>query len=84
VSQYPASHVAYINCAMGTEISPGGWTITGGTDTSQLRFWEYQSTDLMGAALDVSKRVKGSTQISAAEAMSMRDPSVVLAGWQPP
>jgi hypothetical protein len=84
VSAYPASHVAYVNCQMGSEIAPAGWTITGGASTSQLRFWEYQSTDLMGNPLDVSKRVAGSTQISAAEAMSMRDPTVVLSGWQPP
>jgi pectin methylesterase-like acyl-CoA thioesterase len=84
VSQYPGSHVAYVNCTMGSFISPGGWTITGGTPTSQLRFWEYQSVDTTGKAIDVSKRVAGSTQISATQAASMRDPTVVLAGWQPP
>jgi pectin methylesterase-like acyl-CoA thioesterase len=84
VSAYPASHVAYINCQMGSFISPAGWTITGGTDTSQLRFWEYQSVDGAGQPIDVSRRIAGSTQISAAQAAQMRDPTVVLAGWQPP
>jgi pectin methylesterase-like acyl-CoA thioesterase len=84
VSSYPASHVAYVNCTLGSEISPEGWTITGGTDTSALRFWEYQSVDANGKAIDVSKRVSGSTQISDTEAASMRDPTVVLNGWQPP
>jgi pectin methylesterase-like acyl-CoA thioesterase len=83
-SVYPASHVAYVNCTMGGHISKAGWTITGGGSTSQLRFWEYQSVDPSGAAIDVSHRVAGSTQISASEAMSMRDPTVVLSGWQPP
>ncbi len=83
-SVYPASHVAYINCTMGKHIAPAGWTITGGASTSQLRFWEYQSVDPTGAAIDVTKRAAGSTQISAAMAQSMRDPTVVLAGWQPP
>jgi hypothetical protein len=49
-----------------------------------MRFWEYQSVDPSGAAVDVSQRVAGSTQISASQAASMRDPTVVLSGWQPP
>jgi pectin methylesterase-like acyl-CoA thioesterase len=84
VSAYPASHVAYVNCTMGSFIAPAGWTLSGGTDTSQLRFWEYGSVDASGKAIDVSRRVSGSTQITAAQAASMRDPTVVLAGWQPP
>jgi pectin methylesterase-like acyl-CoA thioesterase len=82
-SVYPASHVAYINCTMGSHISPAGWTVTpAGVSTSQLRFWEYQSVDPSGAAIDVSQRLF--PPISAAQAASMRDPTVVLAGWQPP
>jgi pectin methylesterase-like acyl-CoA thioesterase len=84
VSTYPASHVAYINCQMGGHIFPAGWTITGGTNTSQLRFWEYQSVDPSGSPVDVSQRVAGSMQISASQAATMRDPTMVLAGWQPP
>ncbi len=83
VSAYPDSHVAYVNCQM-TNIAPAGWTITGGTALSTLRFWEYQSTDAAGNALNVSQRVAGSTQISASQAAQMRDPTVVLGGWQPP
>ncbi len=83
-SVYPASHVAYINCQMGGHIAPAGWTITGTTDTSQLRFWEYQSVDPSGNPVNVSQRAAGSTQLTAAQAAMMRDPTVVLAGWQPP
>jgi pectin methylesterase-like acyl-CoA thioesterase len=83
VGDFPGSHVAYINCTMGSFISPAGWTITDGTPTSELRFWEYQSVDTSGNPIDVSHRVAGSTQISATEAASMRDPTVVLAGWNP-
>lgn len=83
VSAYPGSHVAYINCALGSHISSAGWTITGGSPGSSLRFWEYQSTDLSGNALNVSGRLSGSTQISSTQAASMRDPTVVLGGWQP-
>lgn len=84
VSQYPASHVAYVDCTMTNAISPAGWTITGGPPTSSLRFWEYQSVDPNGNPIDVSQRVSGSTQISSTVAAQMRDPSTVLAGWQPP
>ena len=84
VSAYPASNVAYVNCTMGSFIAPVGWTITGGASTSQLRFWEYESVDSSGKAIDVSQRAAGSMQISSAEAASLRDPTVVLAGWQPP
>jgi pectin methylesterase-like acyl-CoA thioesterase len=81
---YPASHVAYINCELGSHISSAGWTITNATDTSMLRFWEYQSVDPTGAPIDVSKRVAGSMQITPDQAAMMRDPTVVLGGWQPP
>ena len=80
-STYPGSHVAYINCQM-TGIAAAGWNITGGSSAS-LRFWEYQSTDASGGSLPVGGHASGSSQISASQAASMRDPTVVLAGWQP-
>jgi hypothetical protein len=85
VGVYPGSHVAYINCQMGPHISPVGWVVTGTTDagTPSLRFWEYQSTDLQGNPIDVSQRLAASAQITADQAAMMRDPAVVLAGWQP-
>jgi pectin methylesterase-like acyl-CoA thioesterase len=84
VSAYPGSHVAYINCQMGSHISAAGWVVTGGSPSSSLRFWEYQSTDASGNALNLSGRLAGLTPITAAQAAMMRDPSVVLGGWQPP
>jgi pectin methylesterase-like acyl-CoA thioesterase len=82
---YPASHVAYINCQMDKHISPKGWVITpaGTTDTAGVRFWEYQSTDLAGAPIDVSMRDPASKQLTQAEASTMRDKSVLLGGWAP-
>jgi hypothetical protein len=82
---YPGSHVAFINCQMGPHISPAGWTITpaGTTATGALRFWEYESTDLLGQPLNVSQRDPASRQISAAEAASMRNRAEVLGGWDP-
>jgi hypothetical protein len=81
VSVYPGSHVAYVNCQM-NKVAAAGWTITGGGASSSLRFWEYQSTDGAGNALNVGGRT-GGTQINASQAAMMRDPSVVLGGWQP-
>jgi pectin methylesterase-like acyl-CoA thioesterase len=83
-TSYPASHVAYINCQMGSQIAPAGWTITGSGGTNALRFWEYQSKDASGNLIDTSKRAAGSKQLSASQAASMRDPSIVLGGWTPP
>jgi hypothetical protein len=80
-STYPGSHVAYINCQM-TGIAAAGWNITGGPSAS-LRFWEYQSTDASGGSLSTSGRAAGGSQISTSQATSMRDPTVVLAGWKP-
>ncbi|HKU40436.1 MAG TPA: pectinesterase family protein [Polyangiales bacterium] len=82
-SVYPASHVAFIDCQMDKHISAAAWVVTGG-GTAQIRYWEYQSKDLAGQPLDVSRRLAGSKQISAAQAAMMRDPTVVLGGWQPP
>ncbi|MFL5304958.1 MAG: pectinesterase family protein [Polyangia bacterium] len=81
---YPASHVAYIDCQLASGIAPTGWTITGGGSTSMLRFWEYQSVDPGGQPVNVGQRAAGSKQLSASAAAMMRDPTVVLAGWQPP
>ncbi len=84
VSAYPSSHVAYINCELGSHISAAGWTVTGGTPTSALRFWEYQSHAPGGAAINTSGRAAGSTQISSSQAQMMRDKATVLGGWAPP
>jgi pectin methylesterase-like acyl-CoA thioesterase len=88
--RFPDSNVAFVNCKLGPQIAPKGWLITSSTgtpvaslDLSKLKFWEYQSTDLAGAALDVSQRDPASKQISQSEAATLRDKSVVLAGWTP-
>ena len=80
----PACHVAYVNCQMGSHIDPKGWLVaSSGVDNSKVRFWEYQSTDATGAAVDVSQRISASQQIDDATAAQMRDVTVVLGGWNP-
>lgn len=81
-SVYPNSHVAFIDCVLGSHVSKAGWTVTGGAAPSSLRFWEYQSKTESGGAVDVSGRTFGK-QISAEQAAQMRDRSVVLGGWAP-
>jgi pectin methylesterase-like acyl-CoA thioesterase len=83
---YPYSAAAYINCRMDTHITPAGWLLNNLTSTSptnQLRFWEYQSTDLNGNPLDVSRRIAPSIQLNAVQAVSLRNLTNVLFGWLP-
>jgi hypothetical protein len=82
-SAYPGSHVAYIDCELGSHISSAGWTITGGSPPASLRFWEYRSKNSSGTLISTSGRLAGSTQISAEQAASMRDKATVLGGWTP-
>jgi unsaturated rhamnogalacturonyl hydrolase len=65
--RFPASHVAFIRCAMGSHILSAGWQLTGSPD-DRLRFEEFASTDLDGKPLNVSGRDPASRQIDAARA----------------
>ena len=80
---FPYSQVVFINCAMGTHIDPAGWQLNNATTSSTVQFWEYKSTDLAGATLDVSKRLSSSKQIDDATAAQYRDYAYVLNGWVP-
>lgn len=80
---FPYSQVIYINCAMGPQIVPQGWLLNNATSSSTVQFWEYHSTDLNGALLDVSQRIPSSRQLSDAEAALWSNPAYVLGGWVP-
>lgn len=84
VSAYPHSEVAYIDCEMGSHISPAGWQITGGNAPQTLKFVEYGSRSPNGTPIDTRQRVAGSRQLSANEAAKYRGPAQVLGGWTPP
>jgi pectin methylesterase-like acyl-CoA thioesterase len=75
----------YISCAMNTNVIPAvGWVLQNGSDTSTLRFWEYQSTDLTGTNLiDVSQRVSWSLQLNASQAAAIVNVTNWFGGWQP-
>lgn len=80
---FPYSQAIYLNCAMGAHISPAGWELDNATSSATVQDWEYRSTDLTGATLDVSKRISSSRQLSDAEAVLWRNPAFVLGGWNP-
>jgi pectin methylesterase-like acyl-CoA thioesterase len=87
--RFPQSHVAFINCAMGKSVTPAGWVFDGpgaAASKATTRFWEFQSTDLAGKPLDVSQRIAGSRQLTAADAAQQRNLAFVLGGadkWNP-
>ena len=80
---FPYSQAVYLNCAMGAHISAVGWQLNNATASATVQNWEYQSTDLSGATLDVSKRHGSSRQLSESEASLWRNPAYVLGGWVP-
>ncbi len=94
---YPFSQCVYIDCAMGAHIKPAGWQLDGGSTTAaDVRFWEYGSTDLAGAPLEIASRptynhvatgvgssvVLDNQQIDGATAAFLRVPANV-AGFTP-
>lgn len=79
----PASQTVFINCMMSTNINPVGWFLDGSSSPTNLRFWEYQSTDLNTNLLDVSQWPSWSRQLTAPEAADVRDLSTWFSGWVP-
>ncbi len=79
---WPYSQVVFLNCAMGPHLTPQGWQLDNATTGPDLQFWEFQTTDLNGAPLDISRRHASSRQIDAATAAQYRDPQFVL-GFTP-
>ena len=85
---WPYAEMVLINTK--TEgIAPVGWGPVQGPpfDTSHLRLWEFNTTDLQGRTVDVSRRLNVSRQLSMIEDKTLigqySDPEFVLSGWQP-
>jgi len=70
-------------------IAPVGWGPVQGPpfDARHVRFWEFNTTDLQGRAVDMSRRLKSSRQLnipSDAQLLAQyAEPSFVLGGWTP-
>jgi len=86
VKSYPNCEAVLINCGL-EGISPVGWGPVGG-ETSNIHYWEYNSTNLTdGKPIDVSKRLPASRQLTmekdSAIISEYKKPSYVLGGWSP-
>lgn len=85
---FPYSQVVVINSQL-DGVRPDPWLFNGpalavnATNYPNIRFWEYNSTDLNGNPVDVSQRAAISRQLTAAEAAQWSDPAFVLGGWVP-
>lgn len=83
-STYPNAEVVLLNSVL-TNISPKGWDAAdlGGN----VHFWEYNSHNPDGTAVDVSQRVAWSMQLDTKKDAKLiqkySDPSYVLGGWNP-
>lgn len=81
---YPASATAFVNCAMDAHILPVAWRLDNhATSAPDVRYSEYESTDLAGTMLDVSARAAFSKQCTPEEAKALRDLATVFGGWTP-
>ncbi|MBL9189383.1 MAG: hypothetical protein JNK23_18005 [Opitutaceae bacterium] len=85
-ARFPHSQVVFLGCAMGKFVTPAGWIFDGpgaGAPKESIRFWEFQSTDLVGQPLDVSGRHPASRQLTPAEAARLRDLRNIFGDWNP-
>ncbi|KAF2964115.1 hypothetical protein GQX73_g9446 [Xylaria multiplex] len=70
-------------------ITPEGWGPVQGPpfDSSQVRFWEYNTMDLQGQPINTSRRLNVSRQLRLPKdhkyLVEYRDPAKVLGGWNP-
>jgi pectin methylesterase-like acyl-CoA thioesterase len=82
---YPHAEAVLINATL-SGVSPQGWGEIGG-DASNVRFWEYNSRNVDGTPIDVSKRHPASRQLTierdAELIKNYSTPSWVLGGWAP-
>ncbi|GAP92929.1 putative carbohydrate esterase [Rosellinia necatrix] len=70
-------------------ILPEGWGPVQGPpfDSSRVRFWEFNTTDLQGQPVDTSRRLNISRQLTMPRDRDIiaeyRDPVNILGGWRP-
>jgi pectin methylesterase-like acyl-CoA thioesterase len=92
--QFPYSQVVFIDSVMGSHVRPDAWRLDDNARDGFLqpltqagypnvRFWEYNTKNENGAAVDTSQRHPISRQITTEEADFWRDPANVLGGWVP-
>jgi hypothetical protein len=81
---YPYAEVVLLNSTL-VNIAPQGWDEA--DQSGHVRFWEYNSRNRDGSAVDVSQRVAWSRQLDKVkDAKLIADysrPELVLSGWKP-
>lgn len=88
-ANFPYAEMVLINTKT-SGVPPEGWgpiEEAPAFDSSNVRFWEYNTMDLEGRPVDVSKRHPVSKQLTmekdAETIANYRDPAFVLGGWVP-
>ncbi|HEY9285837.1 MAG TPA: pectinesterase family protein [Pyrinomonadaceae bacterium] len=92
--QFPHSQVVLIDSVLGAHVRPDAWRLDDNARDGftapltqagypNVRFWEYNSRDEAGNAVDTSQRHPISRQITTEEADFWRNPANVLGGWEP-
>lgn len=86
-TNYPYAEVVLLNCKL-EGYEPDAWTVQPPPwDSSNVKFYEFNSTDLRGRPVDVSKRHPVSKQLTLPkDAELIADysrPEFVLGGWKP-
>lgn len=70
---------AYLNCKMSNQVHSSGWATMGSTTYLTSCFAEYNSMDLNGNPVDVSKRVNWSYQLPQADVETHLTPAAIFA-----
>jgi pectinesterase len=82
---YPYCEAVLLNCTL-KGISPVGWGPVGG-DSTNVHYWEFNSIDLNGKPIDMSKRHPASRQLTLEKDAVLIEqysrPESVLNGWKP-
>ena len=88
-ANWPYAEMVLINTTV-EGISPVGWGPVDAPprfDARNVRFWEYGTVDGEGNAVDYSKRLNVSRQLTSPEddeiVRQYSDPAFVLGGWTP-
>lgn len=79
------ARVVFIDSKIGPVINPAGWSTWSGNNHLTSYFAEFNSLDLNGTPLDLSRRVNWSKQLTATEAAAFSKSSWLAGsdGWNP-
>jgi hypothetical protein len=86
--RFPNSEVVLMDCVLDQATSPIAWLLNGEADAPNLHFWEFNSHDASGAAIDTSERLGISRQLKHpdddAAIANYSNPAFVLGDdWNP-